>query len=216
MWNLAHFLCCQNPNTTSVRNGTICLAQDLRRFVRSCKQLHLLCLPDPWNLPGIALLSVLVHFKAHGQLWNPLSNNCDILPYPSLVKNWFGLAIAWTAALSHRTTVPHSSHHRLCMLEWSLSGHFCVGINHAAQKFKGWLMKIPNKRHFQLYSYCTKSIQVLKLHGFLCRFRLCASNYALNINGKNCCWYWDPLSETGSIWEQSKHKLNPILIEGGP
>ena len=30
---------------------------------------------------------------------------------------------------------------------------------------------------------------------------------------KNCCWYWDPLSETGSLWEQIQHKLNQMQTE---
>ena len=35
----------------------ICHAQDLWKLARSCIQMHLLCPPDPWNLPGTALLS---------------------------------------------------------------------------------------------------------------------------------------------------------------
>ena len=34
----------------------ICHAQDLWKSVWSCKELHLLCLPDLWNLPSTALL----------------------------------------------------------------------------------------------------------------------------------------------------------------
>ena len=36
---------------------TMCHGRDLRKLTWSCKQLHLLCPPDPWNLPGTALLS---------------------------------------------------------------------------------------------------------------------------------------------------------------
>ena len=36
---------------------TICHAWNLWKLVQSCKKLHLLCLPDPWNLSGTALLS---------------------------------------------------------------------------------------------------------------------------------------------------------------
>ena len=36
---------------------TICHAWDLWKLAQSCKQLCLLCLPDPWNLPDTALLS---------------------------------------------------------------------------------------------------------------------------------------------------------------
>ena len=36
---------------------TICHARDLWKLAQSCKQLHLLCLPDSSNLPGTALLS---------------------------------------------------------------------------------------------------------------------------------------------------------------
>ena len=34
---------------------TICLARDLWKLSRSCKQLRLLCPLEPWNLPGTAL-----------------------------------------------------------------------------------------------------------------------------------------------------------------
>ena len=40
-----------------VKIRTICHAQDLWKLTWSCKQLHVLCLPDSWNLPGTALLS---------------------------------------------------------------------------------------------------------------------------------------------------------------
>ena len=36
---------------------TICHAPYLWKLARSCKHLRLLCPPDPWNLPGTALLS---------------------------------------------------------------------------------------------------------------------------------------------------------------
>ena len=43
-----------------VRN--FCHGQELWKLARSCKQLQLLCPPDPWNLPG----------TAPGELCNPL------------------------------------------------------------------------------------------------------------------------------------------------
>ena len=36
---------------------TICHTRDLWKLARSCKQLHLLCLPNPWSLPGTALFN---------------------------------------------------------------------------------------------------------------------------------------------------------------
>ena len=48
---------------------TICHAWDLWKVTWSCKQLRLLCPPDPLNLPGTGA----VDFKAPGELWNPLS-----------------------------------------------------------------------------------------------------------------------------------------------
>ena len=59
--------------------------------------------------------------------------------------------IAWTTGMIHMTAVPHSSYHLLCMLEWSLSGHFCVCINYTEQISKGWLENTPKRRHFQLH-----------------------------------------------------------------
>ena len=51
---------------------TTCHAWDLWKLVWSCKQMHLLCLGEPWNLSGTALLSYAVDFKAPRDLWNPL------------------------------------------------------------------------------------------------------------------------------------------------
>ena len=42
---------------------TICYALELWKLAQSCKQLCLLCPPDPWNFPGTALL---MDFKAPG------------------------------------------------------------------------------------------------------------------------------------------------------
>ena len=42
---------------THVKFRTICHVWDLWKLARSCKQMCLLCLPDPWNLSGAALLS---------------------------------------------------------------------------------------------------------------------------------------------------------------
>ena len=46
---------------------TVCHARDLRKLARSCKQLHLLCPPDPKKLPCTALLS---GFQSSRELWN--------------------------------------------------------------------------------------------------------------------------------------------------
>ena len=90
--------------------------------------------------------------------------------------------ISWIRAVRHRTAVPHSSYQLRCMLEWSVSGHCTVCINHSAQNLKRWLSKTVNRRRFHLINICCKnSIQVLNLHGFLCRFWLCHSIYILKI-----------------------------------
>ena len=114
--------------------------------------------------------------------------------------------------MRHRTAVPHSSYHLLCMLEWSLGGHSCVCINHSTQNFKGCLKKTRIEDISNFINICrTNPIKVLKLGGFiLCRSWVCPSNNILKINQTNCCWYCDPLSKTGSLCEQSKHKLNPM------
>ena len=123
--------------------------------------------------------------------------------------------------MRHRTAVPHRSYHLRYMLEWSLSGHCSVCINHSAQNFKGWLRKTLNRRHFYLSQYLSYKLQVLNLHGFRRRFWLCPSIYILKINGKkNLCWYWDPPLETGSLPHQTaanqivpKIFLDPDLTE---
>ena len=38
-----------------IKIRTICHVRDLWKLARSCKQLRLLCSPDPWNFPGAAL-----------------------------------------------------------------------------------------------------------------------------------------------------------------
>ena len=120
------------------------------------------------------------------------------------------LIIARTTAVSHRTAIPHSAHHLLYMLEWSLSGHCSVCINHSAHNFKDDWRKPRTEDIFNFLNIChINSIQVLNLSGCRCRCLQCPSNVILKINWKDCCWYWDPLSETGSLSEQSKHKLNP-------
>ena len=42
---------------TVLKISTICHVRDLWKLALSCKQLWLSCPPDPWNLPGTALLS---------------------------------------------------------------------------------------------------------------------------------------------------------------
>ena len=73
------------------------------------------------------------------------------------------------------------------MLEWSLSGHCSVCINHSAQNFKGWPKKktqIEDRSNFTKI-FRTISIRFLNLHGFIYRFWLCPSNGILKINEKN-------------------------------
>ena len=52
------FVLGQEFNWSAVLNiKTICHARGLWKLARSCKQLHLLCPPDIWNLPGTTRLS---------------------------------------------------------------------------------------------------------------------------------------------------------------
>ena len=53
----------------NVTNTTIFHARDLRKLALSCKQLRLSCQPDPWNVPGTALLS---EFESSPGVWNLL------------------------------------------------------------------------------------------------------------------------------------------------
>ena len=117
--------------------------------------------------------------------------------------------IAWIGAVRHRTAVPHSTYHLLCMLEWSLSGHYSVCINHSAHNFKGWLRKTLNKRHFYLYQYLSYI-----LHSSLkpARISLLILVVPFNLyfekkmkkNEKKCCWYCDPFQRQ----EVSGNKAN--------
>ena len=100
---------------------------------------------------------------AAGWSYSPPQNTCAVrFMYPDVQPNignfltlldwqvhntpnhddWYNFAhIAWIRAVRHRTAVPHSSYHLLCMLKWSLSRHCSVCINHSTQNFKGWLRK---------------------------------------------------------------------------
>ena len=75
------------------------------------------------------------------------------LSEPMMISSLTPICIAWIRAVRHRTAVRHSSYHLLCMLEWSVSGHCSVCINHSAQNFKGWLRTTLDRRHFYLYWY---------------------------------------------------------------
>ena len=54
-------------HTTMSKIRTIFRTWDLWKWSRSCKQLCLLCPPDPWNIPGS-------RFQSSRELWNPLRN----------------------------------------------------------------------------------------------------------------------------------------------
>ena len=55
LWNVVLHLTVLYKAVLNIR--TICHARDLWKLARSCKQVHLLWPPDPWNLPCTALLS---------------------------------------------------------------------------------------------------------------------------------------------------------------
>ena len=55
--NILPLHCCSQYHIPVLKIRTICNARDLWKFASPCKQLHLLCLPNPWNLPGAAILS---------------------------------------------------------------------------------------------------------------------------------------------------------------
>ena len=124
--------------------------------------------------------------------------------------------IAWTTTVTQRTAVPRTSfHYCLCVsADWVATAVFSFITPHRTSK-DDW--RKPQIEDFSnLIDICrTNPIQVLNLHGFLCRLWFCHSNDILKIKEK-CFWHWDPLSETGSLWEQSKHKLNQMQTEVYP
>ena len=137
---------------------------------------------------------------------------------PPPVCPWFPniISIAWIRAVRHRTAVPHSSYHLLCMLKWSLSGHCSVWINHPTHNFKELLRNTLNRRHLHLYQYVSYKLLSSFKRAWICLPILVVPfNLYFEINENNCCWYWDPLLETGSLWKQGKHKLNPMQTEVG-
>ena len=66
---------------TVLKIRTICHAQDLWKLAPACKQLHLLCLPDPTKFTRYYLTRWIS--KLPGKLWNPLSKivltNCSFI-----------------------------------------------------------------------------------------------------------------------------------------
>ena len=66
---------------------TTCHVRDLWKSARSCKQLRLLCPPDPWNSPGTVLLRGFIR-----ELWNPLSkivlSKCSLIWNKAPVNIW--------------------------------------------------------------------------------------------------------------------------------
>ena len=56
-------------NLPALKIRTICDARDLWKLARSCKLLHSLCPPDPWNFQA---LPYSVDYKGPGKLLNPL------------------------------------------------------------------------------------------------------------------------------------------------
>ena len=57
-------------NIAVLKIRAICHDRVFWELVRSCKQLHLLCPPDSWNLTSTHLLS---GFHSPGELWNPFT-----------------------------------------------------------------------------------------------------------------------------------------------
>ena len=89
------------------------------------------------------------------------------------------------------------------MRECWLSGHCCVFIYHPAQDFKGWLKKTPEDFSNFINICRTNSIQVLNLHGFLCRLWLYHSNDILKIKEKNAVG-------TGTLFQRQGTKQTQI------
>ena len=77
-------LCADTKAMLQIR--TMCHACDLWKVIRSCKQLHLLCPPDPCNLPGTAL------HRSPWQLWYPLHKTvireCSFISIKGYVNIW--------------------------------------------------------------------------------------------------------------------------------
>ena len=92
-----------------------------------------------WSFMSSLVMIKIFHKEIERWFWPLLPNSSQLMG--SCLEN-----IAWTAAVSHSTAVPHSSHHLVCMLEWSRIGHWSVCTNYSPEHFNGWLTKIPNRR----------------------------------------------------------------------
>ena len=100
---------------------------------------------------SLSTATILPQWDVLGHFWLRFRKTEKTPVMPTKQQWWLAPLIAWIRAVRHRTTVPHSSYHLRWMLEWSVSGHCSVCINHSTQNFKGWLGKTLNRRHFHLY-----------------------------------------------------------------
>ena len=136
---------------------------------------------------------------------------------PDIKRNWLQSCIMLvTAFVPHSVSSSSEPHHRRCtqpreisvqawaVTMWPLQ---CL-LNH----IKEWLKTFNRRPSLEdVFSFIniwhTNSIQVLNLHDFFCRFWFCPSKHILEIYLKHCLGTGRFLSETGSLWEQSKQKL---------
>ena len=113
--------------------------------------------------------------------------------------------------VSHITAVAHSPMRLVCTLEWSHSDHCSVCLTHIKEWLKTFIRRPSLADVFRFFNiWRTNSIQVLKSFKsawFFCRFLFCSSKHVLEIYLKNGLGTGRFLSETGSLWEQSKQKL---------
>ena len=98
----------------------------------------------------------------------------------------------------------HTQPHEISVHDWVVQ---CL-LNHIKEWLKTFIRRPSLEDFFSFINiWHTNSIQGLNLHDFLCRFWFHPSIHILEIYLKNGLGTGRFLSETGSLWEQSKQKL---------
>ena len=126
---------------------------------------------------------MLYYYHTNKSKFHLTPNN--ICEYLLSTRRVFCTDIAWTTTVIKRTAVPRSSfHYCLCVnADWVATAVFSFITPHRTSKDEWRKPQIEDYSNF--INICrTNSIQVLNLHGFLCRLWLCHSNGILKIKEK--------------------------------
>ena len=128
---------------------------------------------------------MLYYYHANKSKFHLTPNNIYDYLLSGRPRRVFCTDIAWTTTVTQRTAVPRSSfHYCLCVnADWVATAVFSFITPHRTSKDDRRKSQIDDFSNL-IDIFRTNSIQVLNLHGFLCRLGLCHSNDILKIKEK--------------------------------